>query len=101
MPDPQGKGKGRLRTVLHGCGGAHVIIKQGKRDMPAINTAEDAVNVAERLLERYYAFRKLLNARRQDGMWLVEFDVGIISKQLARITLDAATGDIMEYITPG
>lgn len=69
--------------------------------MAAIENLERAVEVAERFLLKYYAFRRLLKAERENGAWLVEFDVGVLSKEIVRIRLDANTGEIVEYKLPG
>jgi len=68
--------------------------------MPLIETAEDAATIAETFLGRYYVFRKLLKAKREDDAWLVEFDVGVFNRQVARIMLDAQTGKVTEYLSP-
>lgn len=69
--------------------------------MAAIENIERAVEVAERFLLKYYVFRKLVKAERENGAWLVEFDVGVLSKEIVRIRLDANTGEIVEYKLPG
>jgi hypothetical protein len=38
---------------------------------------------------------------REDGTWLVEFDVGVIKTTIVRIKMDADTGDIIEYTSLG
>ena len=68
--------------------------------MPSIENVERAAEVAERFLAKYYAFRRLVKAERVGGEWLVEFDVGILSKEIVRIRLDANTGEIVEYEVP-
>lgn len=65
--------------------------------MPLIQTAEEAVNAAERFLSKYYGIRVLQKVVRQDDAWLTEFDVGILSVQIVRVRVDAATGSIVEY----
>ena len=68
--------------------------------MPSIETLQNAVNIAENLLKKYYPFYKLLTAKKEDDTWLVEFDVGVLGKQLVRIVLDVETGNVVEYISP-
>ncbi len=67
--------------------------------MPPIKNLEEAVRVAEQLLERYYPFRRLIGAKRELGTWLIEFDVGVFGRELASIRLDTNTGEITEYST--
>lgn len=66
--------------------------------MPAIETAEDAINIAERFLNRYYPLRRLKTAVKEESSWLVEFDVSILPpRQIMRIRLDPDTGKVIEY----
>lgn len=66
--------------------------------MPSINTAEDAVNTAERFLNRYHPlFRVLKRVVREGDKWVLEFDVAILGTEIVRITLDAQTGNVIEY----
>lgn len=69
--------------------------------MAEVRTAQEAVQVAEQFLLKYYAFRRPHKAVREDGTWLVEFDVGVLRSEIARIRVDAGTGDIVEYKGPG
>ena len=84
---------------IPGASGVCDMITRGAK-MSAINTAEDAVKIAEEFLQRYYYFRKLRNAKQEDHSWLVEFDVGVLKTDLVRIKLDADSGAIIEYISP-
>jgi len=68
--------------------------------MPPVETLQNAVNIAENLLKKYYPFYKLLTAKKEDDTWLVEFDVGDLSRQLVRILLDAQSGNVLEYVSP-
>mgnify|MGYP001577557123 CR=1 FL=1 len=68
--------------------------------MPQINTLEEAVEIAELFLHRYYPSRRLENVKRDDGQWVMEFDVGILSKEIVLIKLDAATGAVIAYEKP-
>jgi hypothetical protein len=65
--------------------------------MPAINTAEDAVKVAEKFLAKYHAFRILKRVVRQGETWVTEFDVAVLGVKIVRVTLDVQTGNIIEY----
>lgn len=68
--------------------------------MPPVETLQNAVNIAENLLKKYYPFYKLLTAKKEDDTWLVEFDVGVLNRQLVRIVLDAKSGNVLEYVSP-
>ncbi len=66
--------------------------------MPAIERAEDAINIAEQLVARYYPLHRLVKAVKEEGAWLVEFDVSILlPRQIIRIRLDPSTGDLIDY----
>ena len=67
--------------------------------MPHVETLQNAVDIAENLLKKYYPYFKLLTAKKEDDTWLVEFDVGIFNKQIVRIVLDAETGNVVEYVS--
>jgi hypothetical protein len=62
-----------------------------------INTAEEAVNTAERFLIKYHSFRILKRVVRQEEKWVTEFDVGVLVRSIVRVTLDAQTGNVIEY----
>jgi hypothetical protein len=63
-----------------------------------ISTAEDAVNVAELFLRRYYPFNKLNKVIREKDTWITEFDVSVMGPvQNVRIVLESETGKVIEY----
>lgn len=68
--------------------------------MPAINTAEDAVKATERFVSKYYKFLRLLRATREKDAWVVEFAVGVLNPQIARIKVAPDTGAVLEYLSP-
>lgn len=65
--------------------------------MPAITTAEDAVNTAEKFLSRYHALRILQKVVHENDKWVLEFDVGALTPHVVHIVLDAQTGSVIEY----
>ena len=65
--------------------------------MPSIQTVEDAARKVGIFLERYYSYRRLKVARKQDVSWYVEFDVGILIGAIAKMTVDSETGAITSY----
>lgn len=65
--------------------------------MPAIDTAEDAVNGAQKFIERYYVFHTLQRVVREGEKWVTEFDVGLLGTDIVRVSLDARTGKVIEY----
>jgi hypothetical protein len=65
--------------------------------MPPIETVEDAVRTAEIFLGRYYSFRRLQVARKEESGWHLEFDVGVLVGRIVKITLDSGTGAVTSY----
>lgn len=65
--------------------------------MPKINTAEDAVQIASRFLDKYHAFTTLKKVIREGDKWITEFDVGILSTEIVRVTLNTETGSVIAY----
>ena len=68
-----------------------------ERFMPDVQTLEDAIRIAEKFLAKYYAFRTLNTARKENGTWFVEFNVGVLYSEIAQLRLDAENGAIIEY----
>lgn len=62
-----------------------------------IQTAEEAVNVAEEFLSRYHWTKTLEKVEKIEDKWLIIFDVGVVDKQLVHVTLDAQTGKVIGY----
>ena len=68
--------------------------------MAVIRELEEAVEAAERFLDKYHPFRRLEKVERADGAWVVEFDVTVWQPtKIVHIRLDAKSGSITEYRT--
>ena len=65
--------------------------------MPMIQTAEEAVNAAERFLNRYHAFRQLQSVTKDDGLWRLKFDVGVIQTEIVSMAVSVEDGQVLEY----
>ena len=65
--------------------------------MPAISTAEEAIEKAEELVSRYYPFKRLTKALPENLTWVVEFDIGVLETSIVRIVLNAETGKVQTY----
>ena len=65
-------------------------------------TAEGATEVALAFLKKHYKFipQEPVKAVRENNVWLVEIDVGLLKTRIASIKIDSATGDILEYSIP-
>jgi hypothetical protein len=65
--------------------------------MPPIETAEEAVQVAEKFVSKYHNFRVLKCVIRKDEVWEVNFDVGLIYTQIVHVEVDSISGNIIKY----
>lgn len=68
--------------------------------MPKVTSAEEASEVAERFLGKYHRFFKLLRVYREEDQWMVEADVGFFMVEIAKITIDATDGKVIDYQAP-
>ena len=66
-----------------------------------IKSAKEATEVALSFIKKYRFIARPLKAVREDNIWLVEIDVGPIFVMVAKVKLDAKSGDILEYTLPG
>ena len=66
-----------------------------------IKSAKEATEVALSFIKKYRFIARPLKAVREDNIWLVEIDVGPIFAMVAKVKLDAKSGDILEYTLPG
>lgn len=68
-----------------------------KRIPGEVKTASEATDIALSYLKKYRYFARPIKAVREGDIWLVEIDVGPIITKVAKIKIDAKTGDILEY----
>ncbi len=68
--------------------------------MPPMRTVEQAIQRGEAFIERYYVFKRPLQAKKEGDTWLVVFDVGVLNEQRVQITIDANSGSIIDYEAP-
>lgn len=68
--------------------------------MPVRN-AEQATKIAESFIKKKgYGWVRPLKAVKQDGIWLVELDVGVLLTIVAQVKVNAESGEILEYEIP-
>jgi len=60
---------------------------------------EDAVEIAEGFLSGRDNPMSLERAELEGSAWILEFDVGFLTSQIKRVTVDDATGKILGYDT--
>ncbi len=65
-----------------------------------VKSAPQATAIAESFIKKHYLFSRPVKAVREDGTWLVEIDVGPLFSVIAKIKVDAKSGDILEYTLP-
>ncbi len=66
-----------------------------------IKTAPKATAIAESFIKKYRFFARPLKAIREGDIWLVEIDVGPLTPIIAKVKVDAKSGEILEYNIPG
>jgi len=65
-----------------------------------VRSAGEATEIARAFIRSYRAYARPLKAVREDDTWLVEIDVGPIFKIIAKVKIDAKSGDVLEYTIP-
>ena len=69
-----------------------------------IRNAEEATERALTFLQSKYPLRRLsarpAKATRENNVWSVDLDVGIIRVMIANFKIDAKTGEIIQYSIP-
>ena len=66
--------------------------------MAEITSAKEAIGLAQNFIEPHYPWHRPVKAIRQDGVWIVEFDVGAVDVEIASMKIDAITGEITEFV---
>lgn len=69
--------------------------------MPVVEALEDAVILADAFLARFFSFRRLEKARLENGIWVIEFDVGPLTTIIAQVRIDANSGKVVGYTKTG
>lgn len=49
-------------------------------------------------LKKSYPFAWPLKTLKEQDTWLVEVDIGLFERRIARVKVDAKTGGILEYV---
>lgn len=65
-----------------------------------VDTADKAMEIAHSFIKKYSPVALPLKAERQDDIWLVDIDVGALAVKVAKVKVDARTGDILNYEIP-
>lgn len=65
-----------------------------------VDTADKAMEIAHTFIKKYSPVALPLKAVREDDVWLVDIDVGALAVKVAKVKVDARTGDILSYEIP-
>ncbi len=65
-----------------------------------VKSAAEATRIASSFIGKYRWYIRPLKAVRENDAWLVEIDVGPLAPIIAKIKIDAKSGDILEYTIP-
>ena len=65
-----------------------------------VKSAAEATRIATSFLKQYYGFLRPISAVKKEANWIVEVDVGIITKEIAEVKIDASTADVIGYSFP-
>ena len=65
-----------------------------------VKSAPEATAIAQSFIKKYRFTARPLKAVREDDTWLVDIDVGPIFAIIAKVKVDAKSGDILEYTIP-
>jgi len=65
-----------------------------------VKSAAKATEIASSFIKKYRWYVRPLKAIRENDAWLVEIDVGPIFTIIAKVKIDAKSGDILEYTIP-
>lgn len=65
-----------------------------------VKSAASATEIALSFIKKHHWFARPMKAVREDNTWLVEIDVGPFARTIAKVKVDAMSGDILEYTVP-
>jgi len=65
-----------------------------------VDTADKAMEIAHAFIKKYVPVALPMKAGRENDVWLVDVDVGALTVKIARVKVDAKTGDILGYEIP-
>lgn len=65
-----------------------------------VKSALEATKIAKDYIGKYKFFVRPLKAVRENDTWFVDLDVGAIDTIIAKVKIDAKSGEIIEYDIP-
>ena len=65
-----------------------------------VKNAEEATEIASSFIKKYRLIALPIKAVKEGEVWNVEIDVGPLAVKLAKVRVDAKTGNIISYEIP-
>jgi uncharacterized membrane protein YkoI len=65
-----------------------------------VKTATEAMEIAHSFIKKYIPIALPMKAVREEDVWNVDIDVGALAVKVAKVKVDAKTGDILSYGIP-
>ncbi len=65
-----------------------------------VKSAKKATEIAESFVKQHRWYTRPVKAVREGDTWLVEIDIGPLFTTIAKVKIDAKSGDILEYTIP-
>lgn len=65
-----------------------------------VKSAREATEIAQSFISKHRMFVRPLKAAREGDIWLVDLDVGPLFAIIAKVKVDAKSGEILEYSIP-
>lgn len=65
-----------------------------------VKSAAEATEIATTFLKQHYILVRPISAVKDNATWTVKVDVGVITKDIAKVMIDASTAEITEYSLP-
>ena len=65
-----------------------------------VATADKAMEIAHSFIKKYSPVALPLKSVKEGDVWLVDIDVGALAVKIAKVKVDARTGDILSYEIP-
>ena len=62
-----------------------------------VKTADRAIEIARAFVKKHFRFCKPAKAVKEGASWLVEFEVGFLRTQIAKVKISSEMGDILEF----
>ncbi len=65
-----------------------------------VKSAAEATKIARSYVGQYYFFSRPVKAVRENDTWFVDLDVGPLDTEIAKVKIDAKSGEILGYDIP-